>query len=236
MDGPASVGRFSRRYAGADAADAARHAGRAGGRRDGQGDHLPRRSEHLHVTARRALVRRLGFAALGRVVSQRHRARHDHQLQVREESFRILAWSRLCEAFSDAASALTRSAFTTRSLLRMDGNGIMISGYNRKATVSHSVFRWIGDSVLAGWGSTDDFAANGTRGFDLTSGDFPRFTEISNNLIGEFGLFEKQSSAWFQAKTAQTTLKRNIIYNGPRAGVCVLLACALRTARCVDRS
>ena len=55
--------------------------------------------------------------------------------------------------------------------------------------------------------------------FDATAGDFPRYTQISHNLVREIGLWEKQSSAWFQAKTMQTTLADNIFFNGPRAGI-----------------
>jgi len=32
-------------------------------------------------------------------------------------------------------------------------------------------------------------------------------------------MWEKQSSMWFQAKTARSTLKRNLFFNGPRAGI-----------------
>jgi len=39
------------------------------------------------------------------------------------------------------------------------------------------------------------------------------------NLIHELGHYEKQSSGWFQATSAQTTIKNNIIFNGPRAGI-----------------
>ena len=50
-------------------------------------------------------------------------------------------------------------------------------------------------------------------------GDFPRQSHIHHNIVREVGLFEKQSSAWFQAKTAQTHLHHNVFLNGPRAGI-----------------
>jgi len=56
-------------------------------------------------------------------------------------------------------------------------------------------------------------------GFDATGGDFPRHTTISHNVVREMGLFEKQSSAWFQAKAMQTTIVGNLFFNGPRAGI-----------------
>jgi len=92
---------------------------------------------------------------------------------------------------------------------RLDGNALMLSGYHRNATVSNSVFKWIGDSVMAAWGYTD--------GIDGTGGDQPRFTNIIGNMASEIGHFEKQASQWFQAKTAQTYIAKNIFFNGPRA-------------------
>ena len=32
----------------------------------------------------------------------------------------------------------------------------------------------------------------------------------------EFGIFQKQSSAFFEALTASTTLESNVLFNGPR--------------------
>ena len=37
---------------------------------------------------------------------------------------------------------------------RVDGNAIMLSGYNRNTTISRNEFVWIGDSVIASWGYT----------------------------------------------------------------------------------
>jgi len=94
---------------------------------------------------------------------------------------------------------------------RVDGNAVLLSGYNRDTTVDSNEFVWIGDTAMAGWGYTDEH--------DGTGGDQPRGTVISNNICHELGIFELQSSCWFQAKTAQTVLKRNIFFNGPRAGI-----------------
>ena len=102
---------------------------------------------------------------------------------------------------------------------RMDGNGVMVSRFNRNVTITNSLFQWIGDTAIAAWGATDEFSANGTRGYDGTPGDFPRFTSITHNVVREVGLWEKQSSAYFQAKAMQTTIAFNAFFNGPRAGV-----------------
>jgi hypothetical protein len=101
----------------------------------------------------------------------------------------------------------------------VDGNGIMLSKYHRNATISNSELRYIGGSAMAGWGWTDELSDGGVHGYDGRGGDFPRFTLIKNNIVRELGLWEKQASAWFQAKTAQTTIVNNLFFNGPRAGV-----------------
>ena len=105
------------------------------------------------------------------------------------------------------------------SFTRLDGNAVLLSGFNRNATLDSNTFRWIGGTAMASWGGTDSISDAGIHGFDATPGDFPRNTLVQRNVVSEIGLFEKQSSAWFQAQTAQTTLERNILFNGARAGV-----------------
>lgn len=56
-------------------------------------------------------------------------------------------------------------------------------------------------------------------GPDGRGGEQPRGTVVSNNLVRELGIWQKQSSMWFQAVTAQTQLIDNVHFNGPRAGV-----------------
>lgn len=82
---------------------------------------------------------------------------------------------------------------------RLDGNAIVISGYNRNTTIQNSNFLWIGDSAMVAWGYT--------QGIDGTDGNQPRFTKISGNLAHEIGHFEKQASPWFQALSCQTLLE-----------------------------
>ncbi len=101
---------------------------------------------------------------------------------------------------------------------RLDGNGIMISGYNRNTTIQGNEFVWIGSSAIAQWGYTSGSSVGG-MGYDGTDGNQPRFTNISHNFVHELGIWEKQSSFYFQAKSCQNTLYRNIFFNGPRAGI-----------------
>jgi hypothetical protein len=109
---------------------------------------------------------------------------------------------------------------------RVDGNGVGINGYARNVTVKHNEFSWIGDSAMFAWGHTSTcLNANCTKktpytvGPDGRGGQQPWGTVIANNLVRELGIWQKQSSMWFQAVTAQTQLVDNVHFNGPRAGV-----------------
>lgn len=71
---------------------------------------------------------------------------------------------------------------------------------------------------MAAWGRTDEVSANGTLGWDATAGDVPLRTSVTGNLVTETGVWEKQSSCWFQAKAALSTLEGNVCFNLARAG------------------
>lgn len=94
---------------------------------------------------------------------------------------------------------------------RLDGNAIMLNKFNRGVTIDKNEFVYIADNVMAGWGETKEW--------DGRIGDQPRGTIIKDNIVHELGFFEKQSSAWFQALTATTTISNNIFYNMPRAAI-----------------
>ena len=103
-------------------------------------------------------------------------------------------------------------------LERLDGNAIMVSGYNRNTTIQQNEFVWIGDSAIAQWGYTSGTSTTG-MGWDGTDGNQPRYSCILNNFVHELGIWEKQSSFYFQAKSCQNLIKGNIFFNGPRAGI-----------------
>ena len=101
---------------------------------------------------------------------------------------------------------------------RLDGNAIMISGYNRNVTILKNEFVWIGDTAIASWGYTTGTSVQG-MGWDGTDGNQPRFNRILYNFVHELGIWEKQSSFYFQAKSCQNEIRGNIFFNGPRAGI-----------------
>jgi hypothetical protein len=83
---------------------------------------------------------------------------------------------------------------------RVDGNAVMISGYTRGVQVLDNDFSFIGDCAMASWGYTD---GDDNEGF---SGEQPRHTLIKGNYARELGIFQLQSSMYFMAKTALTTI------------------------------
>ena len=94
---------------------------------------------------------------------------------------------------------------------RLDGNGVMLSGYNRNVTIDGNEFVWMGESAVASWGFTN--------GVDATAGLQPWFTRFTNNVCHEIGHHEKQTSCYFAATSAQATIANNIMFNMPRAAV-----------------
>ena len=113
---------------------------------------------------------------------------------------------------------------------RLDGNALMVSGYNRNTTVSDSDFSFIGGNAIATWGYTNESKSDPGRpgvtllnspeaGVDGTDGEHPYNTTVRGCVAREVGLYEKQSSFFVQAKTAGTHLVGNVFFNGPRAGI-----------------
>ena len=104
---------------------------------------------------------------------------------------------------------------------RLDGNAVIVSGYNRNAVIDSCEFAWIGDTCIAEWGRTRgtpvDGPDGGQDGWDATNGDQPRYTQITNNFAREMGIWEKQSSFLIEAKSSDAYIANNVAFNGPRA-------------------
>ena len=97
------------------------------------------------------------------------------------------------------------------SFIRLDGNAIMLGGYERGTSVTRNEFAWLGDGAVATWGDTKDY--------DATGGTQPQGSIIEGNVIREIGLYEKQSSGWGQAKASLSTIRANLMFNMPRAAI-----------------
>eukprot|EP00935_MAST-01C_sp_MAST-1C-sp1_P002470 g2470.t1 len=79
-------------------------------------------------------------------------------------------------------------------VIRCDGNGAFLSGYNRNASIVGSEFSFIGDTAIAQWGFTDSLPAseggaavalfyNGPRAHINFNDQFGGGNRITNNLV-----------------------------------------------------
>lgn len=113
-------------------------------------------------------------------------------------------------------------------LTRLDGNGIMINGRAHNTALLHNELSYIGATAMAAWGFTGDclnancsmkLPAGSLMGPDGRDMNVPFATRVERNLVYEVGIWQKQSSMWFQAVTAKTQILGNVHFNGPRAGI-----------------
>ena len=116
--------------------------------------------------------------------------------------------------YKGAAFQIANSLKTTVkgcTFSRLDGSAIILTERTRQITIEECEFEWLGESAVAAWGRTDEW--------DGRDGRQPRDTLIRRNVVREIGIYEKQSSAWFQAKSCNNRLVDNIFFNMPRAAI-----------------
>ena len=110
----------------------------------------------------------------------------------------------------------------------LDGNAIFAGGSHRRLAIDSNEFAWLGGSAIALWGDTSPCLnsnctvalPNGVAmGPDGRGGTQPMGTSVLGNLAREIGIWQKQSSFFFQAVSAMTTLRANVVFNGPRAAL-----------------
>jgi hypothetical protein len=125
-----------------------------------------------------------------------------------------------------SAEGTERLNISQNELTHLDGVGISLNGYHRHATIERNDFSWIGDSAMAAWGDTSQCLNQNCSkkvpykvGPDARGGEQPRGTTVERNLVREIGLWQKQSSFWFQALSAESRIIDNVHFNGPRAGI-----------------
>ena len=94
---------------------------------------------------------------------------------------------------------------------RLDGNAIVLNGYNRNTTIDANEFVWLGESAVVSWGKVN--------GSDARAGSQPWGTRLTRNLCHEIGAYEKQVSCYFAALSGGAVLSENVFFNMPRAGI-----------------
>jgi len=93
------------------------------------------------------------------------------------------------------------------------GNGVFINNYNRGIKVAGCKFTESGESAICLVGSRHLSYGSVTA--------FPSDCTISNNLIHDCGIFGKQIAGVFISNSKRITVSHNLIYNMPRAGICI---------------
>jgi hypothetical protein len=100
---------------------------------------------------------------------------------------------------------------------------LTLSGYTRNVSILRNSFTLIGGNTISLMGKTTmpsaDPALQGIFGWDGREGDQPRFTTVAGNIASRLGVWEKQSSFYFQSKSCQNTITENIVYGDPRCGI-----------------
>lgn len=104
---------------------------------------------------------------------------------------------------------------------RLDGLGVAVLGRNRLVALTNNDFEWLGGSAVVLWGRTaQNLNKNGSRtlpsafhpnGPDGTALDVPLDTLIVGNSAHDLGVWQKQSSFVFQAVSARTVLRGNVV-------------------------
>ena len=108
--------------------------------------------------------------------------------------------------FHGGAVSITAAANVTVTgchFRRLDGNAIYLPGRSRDVVVEKSAFEWLGENAVAANGDTEQWDARG--------GDQPRSTVVTENIMHDLGLYEKQSSGWAQNKACLATVSKNIM-------------------------
>jgi hypothetical protein len=102
--------------------------------------------------------------------------------------------------------SIINSTFT-----RLDGNAIVLNGFNRDVLIDSNEFYMIGESAVVSWGRVN--------GADARNGTQPFGTIMTRNLCHEIGIYEKQVSCYFATLTGNATIMDNIFFNVPRAAI-----------------
>ncbi len=91
------------------------------------------------------------------------------------------------------------------------GNGVFLSGFSDGIEIHHNEIRFAGDSLVAVVGHA--------KFLDGRALSHPMNAHIHHNHLHDWGVWGKQTSAYFGGITRSIKLTDNVIYNGPRAGV-----------------
>ena len=113
----------------------------------------------------------------------------------------------------------------------LGGNAVFVSNYNREVKIANNLIQNIGASAVAFVGDPKAVRSPSFRyeeyvresDLDVVAGpkteNYPKDCEVSNNLIRDVGLIEKQVSGVQISMAESIRVMHNTIYNIPRAGI-----------------
>ena len=96
----------------------------------------------------------------------------------------------------------------------LGSNAVLVNGYNMYTRIEHNEFTLLGDSAIVLLGETSGIDA-------YTNRNQPIETIINYNHIHEIGIYVKQCAGIFSSLAHESSIGSNIIYNIPRAAVCL---------------
>ena len=91
------------------------------------------------------------------------------------------------------------------------GNAVLLYAHNRGAALEGNSFRFVGDSAIVSLGVV--------AGIDGRDQNVPANTTVSGNQASELGVYVKQAGFYYHAQSIAATVKDNVFFNIPRAGV-----------------
>ncbi|WP_159633073.1 PDZ domain-containing protein [Sphingobacterium composti Ten et al. 2007 non Yoo et al. 2007] len=120
---------------------------------------------------------------------------------------------------------------SSSNFYNLGGNAVFVSNYNRELKVSGNLIENIGASAVSFVGDPNAVRSPSFRyeefvkevDLDIVEGsktqNYPKDCEVSNNLIRDIGLVEKQVAGVQIAMAESIRVLHNTIYNIPRAGI-----------------
>jgi len=119
----------------------------------------------------------------------------------------------------------------------LGGNGVFLSGYNRRVEITGCRFVNLGSSAICFVGETSAVRSPSIEyhnelpygKIDRRPGpktpDYPARCRADDNLIHHIGLADKQTAGVFISMSEEITVGHNTIYHVPRAGICINDGC-----------
>ncbi|MEX6687868.1 PDZ domain-containing protein [Danxiaibacter flavus] len=114
---------------------------------------------------------------------------------------------------------------------KLGGNAVFVSGYNKLARIEHNYIHHIGANAVAFAGNENAVRSPNNQYSQFTpfaemdktpgpkSNEFPQECFVTDNLVHDIGMIEKQVAGVEISMSRKITVDHNTIYNAPRSGI-----------------